>query len=101
MHYKDGKAAKLGDLVRGKPYNTAHEVVGTVIGLVPGVDSCNLRVAFVEAVEPGATPPRMSLGVAAMWGGSGAGGASEPPRALYPCADYGETKAFELLARGA
>lgn len=49
MHYKDGTLAKIGDHVKGKLYNTPHEVSGTLVSITPGVDSCNAMVAFVEA----------------------------------------------------
>lgn len=45
-HYIDGTEAKVGDIVRGKPYNTPHEVQGVVVGITPGTDTCNMRVAF-------------------------------------------------------
>jgi hypothetical protein len=41
-HYKDGREAKVGDLVRGSGYNVKEPITG-----------------FVVAVKPGATrPPR-------------------------------------------
>lgn len=48
MHYRDGSTAKLGDHVRGKPYNYPTEVQGVVVGLKGG-ENCNLVVAFVAA----------------------------------------------------
>lgn len=44
MHYQDGTPAQLGDIVRGQGYNLPHEIIGTVVGLIPGAISCNLRV---------------------------------------------------------
>lgn len=106
MHYADGQEVKLGDLVRGKPYNTPHEVVGTVVGGLPESEFCNLRVAFVEAVACDAvaadverTRPKMATGTFAWWPGNG--GKMEPRTALWACCDYGDTKGFSLLARAA
>jgi hypothetical protein len=48
-HYKDGTPAEVGDFVKGKPYNTGHEIVGTVVQITEGTDSCNCIVAFAEA----------------------------------------------------
>jgi len=54
MHYRDGTEARVGDLVRGKGYNVKGpdgellEIQGVVVGLTPGTDTCNLRVAHPE-----------------------------------------------------
>jgi hypothetical protein len=47
VHYRDGKEAQLGDIVKGTPYDIKHDIVGRVIGLTPGTDTCNIRVACV------------------------------------------------------
>jgi hypothetical protein len=47
-HYADGTPAQVGDFAKGTPYNTPHEVVGTVVGIVPNTDACNLRIVFVK-----------------------------------------------------
>ena len=75
-HYKDGTEAKLMDIVKGKPYNTPHEVVGVVVGITPGSDTCNCRVLFTTAKT--------------------AGGGDDPkiPMQVY---DHGELKAFEKV----
>lgn len=49
MHYSNGRAAKAGDLVRGKGYNIKHEIIGIVIGANPTSSSCNCTVATVTA----------------------------------------------------
>jgi hypothetical protein len=50
-HYKDGTPAEIGDYVKGVPYNTkGKEVVGTLIQITEGTDSCNCIVAFVDPV---------------------------------------------------
>ncbi len=48
MHYKDGQKAEIGDIVKGVPYNTGGKtVVGELIQVTPGSESCNCIVAFV------------------------------------------------------
>lgn len=55
MHYKDGTIAQVGDLVKGTTYNTGGVVVvGTLVGITPGVESCNARVALAFVKSPGA-----------------------------------------------
>lgn len=48
MHYRDGKEAKIGDVVKGTGYNVKGVIVGTVVELTPGTDSCNIRVAHPQ-----------------------------------------------------
>ena len=47
MHYANGRAAKLGDIVRGKGYNVKHEITGRLISAQPENTSCNCTVAYV------------------------------------------------------
>lgn len=47
MHYANGRAAKAGDLVRGKGYNIKHEIVGLLVYANPGATGCNCQVATV------------------------------------------------------
>jgi hypothetical protein len=47
MHYANGRAAKAGDLVRGKGYNIKHEIVGLLIFANPAATACNCQVATV------------------------------------------------------
>lgn len=47
MHYKNGREAKVGDLVRGKGYNFKHEIIGILIAANPQSDTCNCTVATV------------------------------------------------------
>jgi hypothetical protein len=49
MHYKNGREAKLGDHVVGTGYNYKGVLIGTVVGLVPGQSSCNIRIAVQTA----------------------------------------------------
>lgn len=47
MHYANGRAAKIGDLIRGHGYNVKHEIVGRLITARPHESSCNCTVAYV------------------------------------------------------
>lgn len=47
MHYANGRAAKAGDVVRGKGYNIKHEIVGLLLFANPSATSCNCTVATV------------------------------------------------------
>lgn len=47
MHYANGRAAKAGDVVRGKGYNIKHEIVGLLIFANPAGTACNCQVATV------------------------------------------------------
>lgn len=118
-HYANGEAVCIGDLVVGTAYNTPGEITGTVVGFVPGQETSNLRVAFVQPVRvyPDAKgnvafdlnkdQPRMSMMRALaqqgqpiaipIWGGAGT--PVEPPYTVWPCVDYGDTRGFKLIAR--
>lgn len=52
MHYKDGTEAHLGDIARGRGYNLKHDVQGVVVGLTPGVGSCDIHVATLIPGRP-------------------------------------------------
>lgn len=47
MHYKNGREAKIGDLVIGETYNRKDPVAGTLLSLTPGPDSCSAMVGFL------------------------------------------------------
>lgn len=47
MHYANGRAAKAGDVVRGKGYNIKHEIVGLLVFASPQSTACNCQVATV------------------------------------------------------
>jgi hypothetical protein len=53
-HYKDGSTAKVGDLVKGKPYSMQHEVVGEIVSIAPRRKTRNCQVAFVHRLQPDA-----------------------------------------------
>lgn len=63
-HYRDGSAAKPGELAYGKPYNTKHPVIGIVGTVIPGAGGCNLRIPFGEAehVAFGASDASQTIG---------------------------------------
>lgn len=52
MHYANGRAAKAGDLVRGKGYNIKHEIIGLLTYANPGTTTCNCTVATVTKGSP-------------------------------------------------
>jgi hypothetical protein len=47
MHYANGRAAKAGDLVKGKGYNIKHEIIGLLLYANPATTACNCHVATV------------------------------------------------------
>lgn len=94
-HYKDGTEAKVGDFVKGKPYNTSHEVTGRIVSITPEVESCNCSVAWVESSKapPEASPgDKLSGGIVITNVAAG-----NTPALLTPKVDYGETKSFEKV----
>lgn len=52
MHYANGRAAKAGDVVRGKGYNIKHEITGLLVFANPGGTACNCQVACVTKHSP-------------------------------------------------
>lgn len=120
-HYKDGTKAEVGDHVVGKPYNTDHEVAGTVVSISPGADSCNLMVEYIESLpiaheidEEGRV--RIPNEVLSAYGARAKNACAfergdirltaehmtkGAPHIRYICRDYGEVKAFTLVARPA
>lgn len=84
-HYKDGTESKVGDVAKGKPYNTDHEVIGVVVDVRPG-DACNLSIAFAT------TPAPYASNVLAVASGS------SPNRVPVELRiDYGATADFEKV----
>lgn len=97
-HYSDGTIAKLGDTVKGRLYNTPHEVIGVVVGIVPDSESCNVRVAFLKPTHWPVNPvdnPSLQFERICLLSGFDAGGKSQGVRVEV---DYGETKAFVKIA---
>lgn len=70
MHYANGRAAKIGDMVRGKGYNIKREITGRLVAAQPDSSSCNCQVAHVDTSSQlmlvgypdGATPGAWKLG---------------------------------------
>jgi hypothetical protein len=91
-HYADGTEANLGDHVKGKPYNTPHEVTGVVVGIVRDSDTCNLRVAFARPRNPSKDTGVGDRGILVR--------GYDPAMGSVPVTvdvDYGETKAFTKI----
>ena len=96
-HYADGSPAQVGDKVKGKPYNTPNEVVGEIVQITPGSETCNCVVVFVETAE---VSPRVQ-GIGGLHTVSVTHSVDGAPKqkcfALIPRYDYGETKAFRKV----
>lgn len=103
-HYKDGTAAQIGDLIKGKPYNTDHEIVGQLVQITPGSDSCNCIVAFADTavvhfdpIEFNSAKVMLPVYLRRQVGGIVS---DHPDNLVYenlvivPCYDYGELRAF-------
>lgn len=96
-HYADGTLAQIGDKVKGKPYNTPHEVVGEIVDIISisGQETCNCVVAFLsifdlkDLIEKGL--PRYPAALMPVKGSDGV------DRGLVPVTDYGETRAFTKI----
>lgn len=96
-HYKDGVEAKVGDLVKGVTYNRKGAViVGTVISITPGADSCNCMVALTS-VKPLPVIPDFSFHEISKHPTVYTNGGGHVM--LVSDYDYGELRAFELLHR--
>jgi len=109
-HYKDGTEARVGDHVIGKPYNTAHDVAGTVVSLTLGVTSCNLQVEYIESMPITGSPdadgtrrwrrPNMYAGEALpRFAHTREHGSAGPEHVRMICRDYGAVSDFKLVSR--
>ena len=85
-HYKDGTLAQRGDIVRGKPLCAPHEVIGQVITVTPGAETCNVTVAFIGLFNT----PLVRLAFP-----TGDGGYA----VVSAATDIGHARDFELVAR--
>lgn len=47
MHYKNGREAKVGDMVIGTSYNVKRYITGTLLSITPGLDSCSALVGYL------------------------------------------------------
>jgi hypothetical protein len=90
-HYKDGSPAQIGDIVRGKPYNTCDDVLGEVISITPGTEVCDCQFAIVRRVDPQSTD---------LYGGALRVTRDAQGERVFLTVkiDYGETKAFEKIS---
>jgi hypothetical protein len=52
MHYRDGKEAKVGDIVKGTL--GGRRGAGEVLQLFPGADTCNIVIGFVDVLKQSA-----------------------------------------------
>lgn len=48
MRYSNGRAAKAGDIVKGKVYDLNYEIVGVLVYANPGLAAHNCQVATVS-----------------------------------------------------
>jgi hypothetical protein len=90
MHYRSGKEAKLGDIVRGRGYNIAHDIQGVVVGLTPGANSCNIVVAYAMPVNP-----ERASGHVMLYPNHDVG-----PGAAMLGLEFGQTDAFDVVEDG-
>lgn len=100
MHYKDGTEAKVGDLVKGTAYNTKNAdgtprvIVGILLQVTPGSDTCNCQIAFVEQEEASIDNLSKHYSETPKLHRLNAG-----PVFVTPKVDYSECKALELVHR--
>ena len=93
MHYANGRAAKVGDLVRGKGYNAKYEIIGILVAAQPANSACNCQVAHIGP---------SSAAVSEGWCSDGsvefpnAGGATTPSY-FKSSLEYGQLDAFVAL----
>lgn len=93
MHYANGRAAKVGDLVRGKGYNIKHEIIGILVAANPAGTACNCTVSCV-AIGPYGTSLKRPVLL------TGNDGIVENPQCALeavPTAEYGQLDAFVAL----
>lgn len=48
MRYANGRAARAGDIVKGRGYNLKYEIVGVLVCANPGLTAYNCHVATVS-----------------------------------------------------
>ena len=106
MHYKDGTPAQVHDVVRGKGYNVKGpdgqlaEITGTVVGLSPGTESCNIQIARVVTLPLAGLPDyrffKLQENVIM---GCGPEGGNNVKLAARLDIEYGQCDHFELLHR--
>jgi hypothetical protein len=60
MHYKDGTAARIGDVVKGRTWDDK-PITGTVTAITPGSDRCNFSLVHI-VMTPAAMTSSYTLG---------------------------------------
>ena len=97
-HYADGTPAKIGDVVTGKGYNVKEPIAGTVVGVVEGSESCNLRVAYLAAAFVRAADSDYDRAKPTGHVISGANLTVIDSVPLQVLMEYGDTKGFTKIA---
>lgn len=104
MHYSDGTEAKVGDLVKGTCYNTKNAdgtprvVVGEMLQITPGSETCNCQVGFFES-EPVSDEIRTYLINKGLYNVVTLAMLNAGTRRCVAKVDYSECKAFTLVHR--
>lgn len=96
MHYANGRAAKAGDVVRGKGYNIKHEIVGLLVYANPSSSACNCQVATVTkqtAVYIGGLPVAADSSDQIGFGNSG----PTSSMMVWATIEYGQLDAFVAI----
>jgi hypothetical protein len=101
MHYSNGRAAKVGDLVRGRGYNLKHEFTGVLIQANPAGLSCNCQVTTIAS--PPSIEEKRSFGsiffgtVQPAKDGTGWKLVASHPNFIWHYVEYGQLDAFVAL----
>lgn len=86
MHFKNGRAAKVGDRVVGRCYNTEGLVSGTLLSVTPGQDSCSALVGFLSLTLADSQQPYN--GQVVKYQGTESHGGAGPKAITYYHQDY-------------
>lgn len=104
-HYKDGTPAKIGDTVKGKGYNLRitdgelRELVGTVVDVRPGTETCNLTVFVPEIIDLGENFQWPNTQIFALREGLHTVLRADGHTVAVKCLiEFGQTDAFEKIA---
>ncbi len=94
-HDCKGRLIEVGDMVKGRGYNVKHEIIGPVISVTPGAESCNISLAVVFVQRP--------LGDGLL---SGSGtilttndGSKRGQVLVHAGCEYGQCDAFEIIQK--
>lgn len=103
-HYKDGSPAQVGDIVFGAGYNVKHPIVGQVLHVQQNSETCNLQVVHIEEISIADLNKTQVVYEAQRAGtllfNKTTENGETVPVFFRPGIEYGETRAFSLLARG-